>query len=49
MRDSSEPAAGGSRDRSCTTQADAEKRAAGGEDLEVMDWYFPPQEAKQRR
>jgi peroxiredoxin (alkyl hydroperoxide reductase subunit C) len=22
------------------TQADAEKRAAGGEDLEVMDWYF---------
>jgi hypothetical protein len=31
------------------TQADAEKRAAGGEDLEVMDWYFQPQEAKPRR
>ena len=28
------------------TQADAEKRAAGGEDLEVTDWYFSRRKLK---
>ncbi len=47
MRDSSELAAGDPVIAPApVTQPDAERRAAGGEDLEVTDWYFSRRKLK---